>query len=285
MTETALRPLLGTDFGHGTARVAQLPAGLRQRYGSDLVIPLAQGRPTVVANFVTTLDGVVAFDPRAGLGGSAVSGHFEPDRFVMGLLRAVSDGVLVGAGTVRSDSRGRWVAASVHPGSAADTAALRADLGLAPNPTTIVVSGSGDLDPGHPGLSDAQIPAVLVTSSRGLARLSTKSFGAHVELVAAGDDRVEPRQLIDVLRARGFQLVLCEGGPHLIGDLTGAQLLDELFLTTAPQLAGHERGDSRLSLVEGRAFSVDEAPWADLVDLRVAGNHLFSRYRFGGKKQ
>lgn len=279
---TPLRPLLTTDPPRGRSREARLPAALRQRYGGDLLLPLVDGRPTVVANFVTTLDGVIAFDPAAGLGGGAVSGYFEPDRFVMGLLRSLADMVVVGAGTLRSDNHGRWVAASVHPVSAADTKLVRAGLGLAPNPTTVVVTASGELDPAHPGLSDPSIPVLIVTTHQGEARLAREDLAADVQVVVAGDDRVDASALIEALGERGAALVLCEGGPHLITDLIGAQLVDELFLTTAPQLAGRAQGANRLSLVEGRAFAVDEAPWASLVDLRVAGDHLFSRYRFEG---
>ena len=91
-----------------------------------------------------------------------------------------------------------------------------------------------------------------------------------------------PTWLISELGRRGAQLVLSEGGPHLIGELIGASLLDELFLTVAPQLAGPSTGDDpRLALVEGTSFAPETAPWAELVDLRVAGSHLFTRYRFG----
>ena len=279
-----LRRLLEADTADGRARIARLPTPLAERYGSDLAIRLVDGRPTVVANFVTTLDGVVAFDPAGGLGGGAVSGYFEPDRFVMALLRSIADAVLIGAGTVRSDSKGRWVAASVHPDTANETARVRAELGLATNPTTVIVSASGDLDPRHPALSDPAIPALIATTERGSARLAGLSLADHVVVRVVGQERVDPTTLVKLLGDRGVELVLCEGGPHLIGDLVGAGLLDELFLTTAPQLAGHAKNDKRLSLVEGREFSVDEAPWAELADVRVSGSHLFSRYRFEGNR-
>jgi riboflavin biosynthesis pyrimidine reductase len=134
-----------------------------------------------------------------------------------------------------------------------------------------------------PGLSDPLIPVLIVTTAQGRRRLSEPA--AHVAIEVVPGDRVAPNDLLGVIQGRGLALVLCEGGPHLIGDLIDAQLVDELFLTIAPQLAGHDTDDKRLALVEGHAFSVDDAPWANLVDLRIAGSHLFSRYRFGGKGQ
>jgi riboflavin biosynthesis pyrimidine reductase len=59
-------------------------------------------------------------------------------------------------------------------------------------------------------------------------------------------------------------------------------MVDELFLTVAPQISGRDDGEPRLSLVEGRTFSVEAAPWAVLNGIRRAGNHMFLRYRFGG---
>ena len=282
----ALRRLFGTDEHRGRVRHAELPAALRERYGSNLTVPLVDGRPTVIANFVSTLDGVVTFDPDSGTGGGEVSGFFEPDRLVMALLRAVADFVVVGAGTVRADPRGRWIAASVHPASAAETAALRVALGLAPQPTTVLVTGSGDVPAAHPGLSDPSVPVLIATTRAGAARLASHGARApHMEVVAMDGDRVGAEALLDAIALRGGELVLCEGGPHLIADLVAAQLLDELFLTVAPQLAGRDGANSRLALVEGVAFGADEAPWADLTDVRVAGSHLFTRYQFGRTDQ
>jgi riboflavin biosynthesis pyrimidine reductase len=262
-----------------------LPQDLVDGYGSDLYLPLRSGRPTLIANFVSTLDGVVSYKTPEAAGGGEISGFFEPDRFVMALLRSIADYVLVGAGTIRADPRGRWVAASVHPPSAVATAAIRAELGLAPNPTTVVVTASGDIAAEHPGLSDSRIPVLVVTTARGRERLlAEQRLAPHVEVVALDGEHVDPTALLSLLGERGAQLVLCEGGPHLMGDLVGAHLLDELFMTVAPQLAGRTTGERRLALVEGRAFGTSEAPWAGLVDLRVCGSHLFTRYRFGGRK-
>jgi riboflavin biosynthesis pyrimidine reductase len=87
--------------------------------------------------------------------------------------------------------------------------------------------------------------------------------------------------LVEIGASGGARLILCEGGPHLIGDLLGAGLLDELFLTVAPQLAGRDEGKPRLALVEGAAFDVGAAPWANLGSVRRSGDLLFLRYGLG----
>jgi riboflavin biosynthesis pyrimidine reductase len=263
-------------------RGGQLPASLRAGYDGDLRIALRADRPTVVANFVSTLDGVVAFDIDESSGGGEVSGFFDPDRFVMGLLRAMADVVLIGAGTLRAAPKHEWTARRVHRASSALYAEWRTEMGIpAAQPTTIVVTAGGALDPGHPGLSAADVPVIVATTEAGAKRIGSVEFGPNVRVEIAGSgDGVAAARLIDIAGSIGAQLILCEGGPHLIGDLLGAGLLDELFLTIAPQIAGRDNGSPRMGLVEGIAFKVTHAPWADLVSVRRAGDHLFLRYRF-----
>jgi riboflavin biosynthesis pyrimidine reductase len=267
----------------GRVRGGNLPPVLRERYGSELSIALRTDRPTTIVNFVSTLDGVVSYNTLEPAGGGEISGHFEPDRFVMGLLRALVDVVLVGAGTVRADPDGAWTARSVHPATGAEFGELRERLGLRPNPITAIVTGSGSIDLGHPGLSDSAIDVIVITTDSGRAVLRRQTVADHVQIRSAGT-RVEAQDVLAVLASRGAELVLCEGGPHLLGQLLGADLVDELFLTIAPQLAGRSRSIARLSLVEGTAFNVADAPWARLADLRRAGDHLFARYRLSERK-
>ena len=133
---------------------------------------------------------------------------------------------------------------------------------------------------GHPGLHDQGVPVVIVTTSGGAARLRAAGLPATVAVVAAGSgDEVEPRAIVEVLRDRGLDLVVCEGGPHLLGGLAEAGLLDELFLTVAPQLGGRSPATPRLALVEGVGFAIGDAPWGRLVSVMRADSHLFLRYR------
>ena len=268
--------------GARPARGGSLPASLRNSYGDELRIPLHSGRPTVVANFVSTLDGVVAFEADGSSGGGDVSGFFDPDRFVMGLLRAMADAVLVGAGTVRAAPTHEWTARRVHPASAAAYATWWTRMGIAtPQPTTLVATASGALDLGHPGLSAPDVPVIVATTVAGARRVTSAAPAANVSVEVAGtSERVTAARLVEIAGSIGARLVLCEGGPHLIGDLLGARLLDELFLTIAPQVAGRDDASPRLGFVAGKAFAIADAPWAELVSVHRAADHLFLRYRF-----
>lgn len=275
-----LQPLVEAPTRTARDRTADGPA-LESRYGGPLSIPLRDDRPTVIGNFVSTLDGVVSYATPEAAGGGEISGYLEADRFVMGLLRSLADAVLVGAGTVRAAPEERWTPEGVHPASADAFTALRERLGLRPQPMTVVLTASGALDLTHPGLADPELDVLVITTDAGAARLVDRPIPAHVDVRAFGR-AVTPGDVLSALAERGATLVLCEGGPHLIGQFVEARLVDELFLTIAPQIAGRASHAPRLGLVEGLAFEVDGAPWARLVDVRLAGSHLFTRYHLDG---
>jgi hypothetical protein len=90
-----------------------LPEPLRAAYGGDLGF----ANPRLFANFVASVDGVVAL-PEGGESGHWISQGNEADRFVMGLLRACADAVIVGAGTLRKTPRALWHADAIYPEAA-----------------------------------------------------------------------------------------------------------------------------------------------------------------------
>jgi riboflavin biosynthesis pyrimidine reductase len=269
--------------GPGVDLRGGLPPLLAARFPGGLAVSLRPDRPTVVANFVSTLDGAVALGPsEPGAGGGEISGFSEADRFMMALLRAVADVVVIGAGTMRVGRRHVWTAAHLQPALADTFAAWRAGLGLTPQPTTIVVTASGDLDAAHSGLNAPGVPVIVATTPEGAKRLARLPLGPNVRLAAVGDEtHVPARALLEIMQTQGARLALCEGGPHLFGEMLKAHLIDELFLTVAPQVVGRDDAAHRLALVEGTAFAEGQGRWSELVWVRRAGDDVFLRYRFG----
>jgi riboflavin biosynthesis pyrimidine reductase len=239
-----------------------LPAGLAELFGGDFGLR----RSLLYANFVASADGVVAL-PVATESGAVISGHSEPDRFVMGLLRAFADAVLIGAGTFRAGAGDRWWPEAAYPAAAEDFAELRARLGLDPHPDLVVVTASGNLDPTEPALCDAWV----LTTAQGEARLRGKlPTGARIAVV---DAEAGCRTWLDLLHQQGFRSILNEGGPTVFGQLLDHGLVDELFLTTSPVLLGSS--DGRKSLVAGVDLAGQDL---DLLAVRRHGSHLFLRY-------
>src|SRR5262249_49559986 len=102
----------------------ELPPELARLYGPLHLPPVTQGRPLVLGNFVSTLDGVVALNAPGATGGAEISGFNEHDRMVMGILRAVVGAVVVGAGTLRAAADHLWTAERIYPELAEAYAAL-----------------------------------------------------------------------------------------------------------------------------------------------------------------
>ncbi len=282
----ALEVLVEAPGQAGEARGGTPPARLARRYGGPLAVSLRPNRPTVIANFVESLDGIVALGTGPRGGGSEISGASEPDRFVMALLRTLADVVVIGAGTFRAAPGHEWTPRGIAPRWAADCAAWRAQLGLPPEPAIVVVSASGDLPPHHPGFSREDVRAFVATTGSGARRLADRGLPGRVRVEVVSDaPEIEPDALLGFLWRLGTRLALCEGGPHLISGLLTAGTVDELFVTVAPQVLG--RGPdaaARLGLAEGRAWDPREAPWGSLRSVRRAGSHLFLRYEFGGQQ-
>src|SRR5574342_1006288 len=131
-------------FDEATGEPLPLPPELLALYG-PLRMAFRPGRPMVFANFVTSLDGIVAVDPPRG-SGAEISGGNAHDRAIMGLLRSVADAVVVGAGNLRAEGDHVWTAERICRELAGPYALLRSALGKGAAPLQVVVSGSGNVD-------------------------------------------------------------------------------------------------------------------------------------------
>ena len=275
-----------TLFERAGENAARLPDGLRAAYGGVLNLPPPPPeRPYVVANFVSTLDGVVSFKIPGQAGGATVSGKDAADVFIMGLLRASADAVLVGAGTVAATApRHLWVAQYIYSPAADLYGQYRQTSGKPKNPLTVIVTGTGRIDLSRAVFHTPDLPVVVLTTERGRQVLTDAGAGTlpstTIRALAAPDGGLAPAAMLAVLKHEfGASLVVHEGGPTLLGQFVADGLLDELFLTLAPQIAGRSPAHPRLALIEGTAFVPQNAPWLDLLSAKRAGDHLYLRYR------
>lgn len=278
-------PLLRQDPAGAAA--LPLPPTLQSLYG-ELSFPSPAGRPYVVSSFVSTLDGIVSLGLPGKSGGGEISGFNRHDRALMGLLRAASEAVVVGAGTLRAVPRHVWTAEHIFPELRAAYQALRFGLGYGPTPLNVILSGSGQLDLSAPVFASGQVRVLVITTRAGVARLGAQPMPAGVTVrsvrestdgsISAGAVLAE---VTDCL-GNTAPLVLLEGGPRVMGDFFAEQLLDELFLTLAPQVAGRADDDlaERLGLVAGRLLAPGQPVWGTLASVHQAGSHLFLRYQF-----
>ncbi|MDQ3671320.1 MAG: dihydrofolate reductase family protein [Actinomycetota bacterium] len=246
----------------------ELPDELERLYGGSLGFET----PRLYANFVSTIDGVVAISsvPESN---KVIAAGSEADRFLMGLLRAFADVILIGSGTLHGSPKGLWAPEGPYPATADALAELRRELELPPVPEVAILTRSGSIEESHPVFEKG---ALVLTTRSGRAVLGSRLPAASA-VVALGED-LDPGDAVACLRERGHARVLSEGGPNVFGSLVAAGLVDELFLTVSPLLAGRGEPDDRLQLIEDAPLLPDAGVGGRLLSARAHGSHLFLRY-------
>lgn len=257
-------------------------------------------RPYTLLNMVSSADGRATLDGRSGGIGD------DGDKLLFHGLRTRVDAVMAGAGTLRVERYGRLV-------RDADGLAARRALGLAEQPLACVVSGRLALDESIPLLADPDSRVVILTASRASLPAACRAQIEYVRCALAagaaggqiGGGQIDLAAGLAALRSRfGVRTLLCEGGPHLNANLLAAGLVDELFLSLAPSLAGGDAGrngtdsgDARLASPPpigqrarrvspdfGSELRIVTGPDLDppvgmrLVSLHEHRSHLFLRY-------
>jgi len=256
--------------------------------------PLAD-RPWIYTNFVQSLDGIVSLLGNHSSGGEiAQSGA---DRWLMDLLRAYADGVLMGMNTLREEQRLRGansrgiVFQVIEP----ELLRLREKLGKGRQKNIFVTRGFDWELSQYKVFDGGAVDAVVVTSPEGASRLCADKTHPHVTVIAAGeDDQVDLPDAIRKLRTQlGIEHLLCEGGPTLYGSLARADLVDEQFVTVAPVEVGQivppeqerlprEQGVNPLirpNVFGGPGFTRETMTRWTWLSCRKSGDHQFNRYR------
>jgi riboflavin biosynthesis pyrimidine reductase len=246
-----------------------VPEQLATLYGGAIGLD----EPCVVANFVESLDGVVAV-PGLPRSHAVIGDENEADRFVLALMRACADAVVVGSGTLLASPQGTWRVDRAYPPAAEALAELRARRGRPEQPLVVVVTTGASLDPAHQVLESG---ALVLTTDGAASRLRASVHEAS-EVVAVNDgEKVDLTRALEVLRDRGCSVVLTEAGPSVFGSLVASRLVDELFVTVSPLLAGRGAA-ARLGLVEGVELVPETRVAGRLRSVRTHGSHLFLRY-------
>lgn len=175
----------------------------------------------MIANMVSSADGRATVAGRSGPLGS------DADRELFHALRGAVDAVFTGTGTLEAENYGRLVRSP-------ERRALRVAAGLEPEPVAVVVSRRGRVPWHIPLFAEPEQRALVFTE----APVTTPArVAAQVRITRL--EAARPSAVLERLRADyGIRSVLSEGGPTLLSGLVGEQVLDELFLTLAPLLAG-----------------------------------------------
>lgn len=252
-------------------------------------------RPWIYTNFVQSLDGITTLLGKHASGGEI--SQSREDRWLMDLLRAHADGLLMGMNTLREEQRQRGpdsrgiVFRVVDP----SLQELRKKLGKG-RERNIFVTNAAELDLSRHKVFDGDlVDAAILTSPDGAERLLAQGKHPHVAIIAAGDKTKFdlPRAIGKLREELGVQHLLCEGGPTLYGSLARADLVDEKFMTMAPIETGQvvppeqERLPAeqtipvllRPTVFGGVGFTREQVTRWNWISCRRAGDHQFNRYR------
>jgi len=280
-------------FDHGEPGQLEDPA--YRPYGQLGFPPPHPERPWTYSNFVQSLDGI------ASLKGKHASGwhisRSEEDGWLMGLLRAHADAVLLGVATLVEETRlgTSGPRGPIYRIEDPQLRALRERLGRR-RETNIFVTGAARLELADYAVFDGdQVDAIILSSREGAERLAKRGTRPRVRVIASGEGQVvDLRTAVEILRREfGISYLLCEGGPTLNGYMEGEGLIDEKFLTVSPvevgqiipkqqepSLAESENPPKlRPTTFNAPGFTEDKAPWFTWLSCRKVGDHQFNRYR------
>lgn len=199
----------------------------------DLLSPYAEvdrtradGRCWATGHMVAGLDGCAAIRGRVGALSTA------PDATLFAAMRTLADVVLVGANTVRKEGYGPIRLPPERTGS-------RTAQGLPATPPLAIVSRSLNLDFLSRAFTDAPAESRTLVVTCAAAPADRLARAREVaDILVAGEESVDPGELMTQLAERGLKRVLCEGGPTWLGELVMTGYLDELCLTIAPMMGG-----------------------------------------------
>jgi riboflavin biosynthesis pyrimidine reductase len=264
-----------------------LPRELRELYDGDLHFHTTPtSRPFVIANFASTLDGVVSYQIAGKSSGSMISGPDPADRFIMGLLRASADAVMVGARTsYAAGEKSLWTPEYTYPDAGQSYAEYRLNALQKPEyPILVIVSGSGRLELERAIFRTSAMRTVVITTSAGRDELAGRGAAAldsvEIHALSTSAGAIAPLAILQLLQSQyGVKTLLHEGGPTLFGQFLGADAVDELFLTLSPQIAGRKGDATRPAVVQGVEFVPDSAPWFQILSVKERAAHLYLRYR------
>ncbi len=183
-------------------------------------------RPHTAVNFIASADGHATFGGRSGQLGD------DGDRAMFHGLRERFDAVLAGTGTLRTERYGRILANEARR-------RRRVEQGLGAEPLACIITRGGSIPDDIPLLAEPEARVVVLSP----VEVRGSAWRARVEHVRLqpGDRLIS--SALGELRARyGVRSLLCEGGPTLFGAMLKERVVDELFLTVAPKLAGGGAG-------------------------------------------
>jgi len=220
-------------------------------------------RPHVSINMAMSADGKVSTYRR-----ETFSLGSEEDRYLMDVIRAKMDAVIVGAETLRRDG---WAMHIRYP----ELQKKRIAKGKGLNPLNVVLSSDLNLKADREFFTRRDTKKLIITT-RVAPPARLRGFGKLADVIALPRKRIRPGDVLDILWGRGCRRVLVEGGGTLNFSFFEAGLVDDLYVTVTPRILG---GAGSPTVADGKGFLARSHPRLELVSSRRRGNEVFLKYR------
>jgi 5-amino-6-(5-phosphoribosylamino)uracil reductase len=219
-------------------------------------------RPHTVMSCAVSLDGYLddASPDRLILSG-------PEDLDAVDELRARSDAILVGAGTIRADNPRLLIRDQARM-------AAREAAGKPAHPIQITVTSTGHLDPAARFFTGPGTPLVYAVTAAVPA--AAKNLDDKALVIDAGPALSLSAVLDDLSTQRQVATLLVEGGARILRDLLAANLADELRLAIAPFFVGDA---SAPRFARPARYPHGPADPMTLVDVRRIGDLVVAHYR------
>ncbi len=220
-------------------------------------------RPFTFINSAMSADGKISTRERKQV---RISGDVDFDR--MDELRASSDAVMVGIGTVLADDP------SLTVKSEARRAARKVD-GREENPVRIVVDSKArtpiDADIFKKGEGTR-----VIAVSRSAPRERVKVLDEMAVVVVAGENKVDLPELVVRLKEMGIDRLMIEGGAGLNWGMLSCGLVDEIYSFVGNLIIG---GSSSPTLVDGPGFEENEIMGLEFVSCERMDDGVVLKWR------
>ena len=268
-------------FDESTTSGLSLPPDLQETYDGDWVLPVADDHPYTYSNFVVSHDGRISFNEPGHFGGGDVSGFNAHDTWLMALLRARADAIMVGDNTLRLEPSHVWSHQYIFPDAAETFSALREAERRSHYPLQVLLSIDGNINWDAHLFTEKELHVVIATTRKGAEMIAAnrKSAG-KLDVISQDNPVVDIGALRDTLHGQfGVNSLLIEGGPRAYGSAIADKVIDEEFLTLSPIVVGSDRANDkhRPGLLEGVAFEPDNPARMVPLSLRRHGAYLFVR--------
>nr|AIA10942.1 RibD C-terminal domain protein [uncultured bacterium] len=181
---------------------------------------------------------------------------------------AAADGVLGGAGSLRV---GGTAMRLIDP----ELLQQREQEGKPPQPVQIIVSRTGEIDPGLPFFRQP-VPRWLLTTSAGANRWNGDRGFERILAIETPQHEIDLSSALQQMAKLGLERLAVMGGGQLVASLLAEDLIDELWLTVCPVLIG---GATAPTPVDGAGFSTKLAPRLELLEVKPFANEVFLHYR------